>query len=89
MAEEIKLEDQLKKKLHEGKVRFTFKKKDGTVRSAYGTTKMEFVPEERRPANKELEETTSATQSTVQVYYDLEKEAWRSLQKSSLVSIDE
>ena len=87
------LTTRLKKELHEGVVTFTFKKKDGSERIAVGTTKIELVPEEFRPKEKEVKEIKEGEEpveqkvSVVQTYFDMEKNAWRSLQKEKLVSI--
>lgn len=89
MAEEtINLAQDLKKKLHEGVVSFTFKKKDGTTRTAKGTTKMDLIPEEKRPVEKTIDPNVVQGETSFQTYYDIDKQAWRSFVKSSLVSID-
>jgi hypothetical protein len=88
MNEELQiLADQLKQKLHSGIVTFTFRKKDGTERKAVGTTKIELVPEAFRPKQKEASTTQEIGKSSTQTYFDVEKNAWRSLQKESLLSI--
>lgn len=90
MAEDtIILATELKKKLQEGWVTFTFKKKDGTQRIAIGTTKLDLIPEGRKPVEKESIEgqSSESKEGAVQVYYDIEKNAWRSFQKASLLSV--
>lgn len=89
MTEEIKaLAAELKQKLHQGKVTFTFQKLDGELRKATGTTKIELIPENQRPVEKPIVEGAEPKETAHQNYYDLEKSAWRSLQKSKLISID-
>jgi len=92
MNEELQiLAEDLKKKLYTGIVTFTFQKKDGTKRIAVGTTKMELIPEEFRPKEKEKEVVVTEEVekfSPTQTYFDMEKNAWRSLQKEKLLSIE-
>lgn len=63
--------------LHRKIVRFTFKKVDGSLREAWGTLAANMLPNhgDGRTPN-----------STVQVYYDTEKAAWRSFKKINLIS---
>lgn len=59
-------------------VEFYFKKTDGTLRQAFGTLMSDRVPEtkgERKAAD------------SCQVYFDTEKEAWRSFKKCNLIKI--
>lgn len=70
----IKLRALLGKKV----VEFYFKKTDGTLRQAFGTLMSNRVPEtkgERKSAD------------SCQVYFDTEKEAWRSFKKCNLIKI--
>lgn len=70
----IKLRALLGKKV----VEFYFKKTDGTLRQAFGTLMSDRVPEtkgERKAADN------------CQVYFDTEKEAWRSFKKCNLIKI--
>lgn len=69
----------LNEMLHNGIVEFQFTKKDGTIRQAKGTLKSEHIP-------------TTATSGSgrkaspnVQVYWDLEKNAFRSFVKESFI----
>jgi len=52
---------------------FTFFKKDGSSRSAYGTLNEKLIPEEFRPKD------SSANVGTNLKYFDVEKNGWRSL----------
>ena len=61
-------------------VKFYFQKVDGTIREAFGTLKSSILP----PAK----ESGRATNPTCQVYYDAEKEAYRSFKKANLVRVE-
>ena len=63
----------LRKALNEGVVNFAFKKLDGTLRTAVGTTDLNRVPSESHPKGKR------DSSPKVVVFFDLEKSAWRSL----------
>lgn len=66
-------------------VKFTFKKKNGELRHARGTKKMdkiESIDEGAIPSGK------GTPKTGVIVYFDLDKSAWRSFQEESLVSIE-
>jgi hypothetical protein len=56
-------------------VHFAYMKTDGTRRSAVGTLNPNLIPESLKP--KETESKKVKTNNLK--YYDLEKEAWRSL----------
>ena len=66
-------------------VNFTFKKKNGELRHARGTKKMdkiESIDEGAIPSGK------GSPKTCVIAYFDLDKSAWRSFQEESLVSIE-
>ena len=62
--------------MRNGIVKFYFQKVDGTLREAYGTLKAELLPP--------TEGTGRKPSDTVQVYYDTEKQAYRSFKKANL-----
>lgn len=66
----------LKAAMRDGIVKFYFQKVDGTLREAYGTLKAELLPK--------TEGTGRKPSDTVQVYYDTEKQAYRSFKKANL-----
>ena len=68
----------LVKRMLKGIARFYFQKVDGTIREAWGTLQSDRLPEtgENRKKN-----------DFVQVYFDTEKQEWRSFKKFNLVSI--
>lgn len=65
--------DELRTKLNEGTVQFAFKKLDGTLRTAVGTTSLESIPLENHPS------TGVASSSASIRYFDMSKNAWRSV----------
>ena len=72
--------EELKEKLHAGVVEFSYKKKDGSIRTAKGTLNSDFIPEEHVPKNAGYE-----APAGVQRYYDLNSEGWRSFLVDNLV----
>lgn len=75
-------EDEVRDKLHQGIVFFTYNKKDGTFREARGTTSFNIIPEEFTP-------TTNATpQEGLIRYFDLDKMAWRAFRMENLLDFD-
>lgn len=70
------------KMLHEGIVEFEFVKKDGTVRQAKGTLVAEHLP---APKASDSDAPSRKTNENVLVYFDMEKQSFRSFVKSSFV----
>jgi len=68
----------LVKRMASGIVKFYFQKVDGTLREAWGTLSNNMLPEANHNRKKN---------DFVQVYYDTEKNEWRSFKKFNLVSI--
>lgn len=72
----IKLRALMQKRI----VKFYFQKVDGTLREAWGTLNEKLVPatsgNDKRAKNE-----------TVQVYYDSEKQSWRSFKRANLIQI--
>lgn len=71
--------EDLKQMLHEGIVSFEFIKKDGSVRQAKGTLLAEHLP-----PLKESDKSRKPNENVV-VYFDMEKQSWRSFVKESFV----
>lgn len=78
---------ELKKRMKEEVTHFSFRKKDGSIRQAYGTRASEVIvrhegavlpPEEKRP---------NGSGGTFP-YFDIERQAWRSFKLESLLDID-
>lgn len=60
-------------------VKFYFKKVDGSVREAYGTLKENLIPATSGESRKKND--------TVAIYFDTEKQSWRSFKKANLLNI--
>jgi len=68
---------ELRKLLRKSIVNFEFIKLDGEVRPARGTTMLKYIPKEDQP--KGIRPSSDA----VATFFDLDKEAWRSVSKKS------
>lgn len=68
--------------LHNGIVEFEFIKKDGTVRQAKGTLVAEHLP---APKASDSDAPARKTNENVLVYFDMDKQSFRSFVKSSFV----
>ncbi len=81
------LVQELENKLNVGPTRFTYKKKDGEVRHAYGVKNHIYISENF--GDDKLPSGTGKHKDGVLAYYDIDKEAWRSCKYELVVSIDE
>ena len=80
------LVDELKGRMREEVSHFSFRKKDGTVRQAYGTRASEVIVRHvgaLMPPEKQRQGTGSAFP-----YFDIERQAWRSFRVDNLIDID-
>ena len=75
----------LKERLKNGVVEFTYTKKDGSERTARGTTKVDIITADGGNLPKGTGYTTSDTTTR---YYDLNSNGWRSFTNANLVRID-
>lgn len=66
----------LKVKLFKGIVHFRFKKVDGSIREAWGTLK---------DVEDKIQGTGRTPNETIQVYFDTEKQSFRSFKKINLI----
>ena len=73
--------EEFNKMLREGIVEFEFVKKDGTVRQAKGTLLAEHLPAPKADSDAPARKTNE----NVLVYFDMEKQSFRSFVKSSFV----
>lgn len=72
---DISIED-LRKNLHGPEpVNFSYTKKDGSLRKAVGTLNEELIPDKMKPKDSSISEKYGENFK----YFDLEKNAWRSL----------
>lgn len=72
----IKLRALMQKRI----VKFYFQKLDGTLREAFGTLNENMIPSITGDGSKKKN-------NTIQVYYDSEKQSWRSFKKCNLIKI--
>jgi len=70
--------EELKNRLKQGPVRFAFRKKDGSLRLAYGTLDLSKIPVDNHPKGNQAS-------PKILPFYDLEKFSWRSVQIGQLV----
>lgn len=77
-----------KKALYAGPTKFSFTKKDGTLRYAEGTLNQKYLPD--APKTEDTEDKPKRAPKTLPegtvFYYDLEKKGYRSFNESQLVS---
>ena len=82
MSEALKtawLNFKLKMKMRYGIVKFYYQKISGEIREAYGTLRADLMPQTKGADRK--------PNSTVQVYYDSEREGYRCFKIANLVKI--
>ena len=71
--------DELRQALNEGIVRFEFRKKDGTLRYARGTTNPDIISSEDMPKGKRTAQQKAVYDSQTVAFYDIDKKGWRSM----------
>ena len=76
------LNAELQFKLGLGRATFRYKKKDGTLREAEGTTYISEIPEDKRAKG------IRSSSQAVQCYYDFGAEDWRCFRREMLVSME-
>ena len=81
------LVETLKNRLKEGVVSFTYTKKDGSERTALGTTKHEEI--ENAGGNIPTGSSNYKVSEESTHYYDLNSNGWRSFRNENLVSIND
>ena len=74
----------LREDLSKGAVKFSYMKKDGSVREAFGTTNMNFIPIEQQPSDPDYIGNPNQIR-----YYDLDKKEWRSFISDNLETVHE
>ena len=70
-----------KKALHDGKVKFSYNKKDNSIRDAVGTLNIDVMGKENEPKGTGYETTDSNIR-----YYDLNSKGWRSFIVDNLIN---
>lgn len=74
--------EELKKRMKDDVVHFTFKKKDGSIRQAYGTRANDvLIQRDSIPGDNGHSRGTFA-------YFDIERQAWRCFKVETLMDID-
>jgi hypothetical protein len=68
-------------KIKSGELKFEYTKKDGSIREAKGTSRLDMIPEGLHPKGG-----IKATKGTP--YFDIEINEWRSITADSLISVD-
>jgi hypothetical protein len=68
-------------KIKHGELKFEYTKKDGSIREAKGTSRLDMIPEGLHPKGG-----VKATKGTP--YFDIEINEWRSITSDSLISVD-
>ncbi len=76
-------EDKLTEKLFNGVVIFHYRKKDGTIREAAGTTNPNIIPN----GNITAATPNDHVKGNIQSYYDLSRSKWRNLTRTNLLTI--
>lgn len=73
--------EEIRKRLHANMEHFSFTKKDGTTREAFGTTNEDYVSE----YGGTMGEGKIAQTDDVIRYFDVEKQAWRSFRTENFI----
>jgi hypothetical protein len=89
--------EDFRKKLSTGIWRFSYLKKDGSIREAVGTLCMDLIPEDKRPKgiNSEALNSTEGALNRAEPaagvfpYYDLDAAAWRSFRLDNFIGFVE
>lgn len=78
---------ELKKRMKEEVTHFSFRKKDGSIRQAYGTRASEVIVRHEGAVLPPEEKRLNRSGGTFP-YFDIERQAWRSFKLESLLDID-
>lgn len=82
------LHTELKTRLAAGLAHFLYEKKDGTVRNAFGTLRVDLLPPQpETTAGAEPDKTPAPQNPHLQKYWDFEAKAWRAFTISKLIAI--
>lgn len=74
--------ENLKQEMQSGVVEFKYRKKDGEIRVAQGTTNLDLIKEY---GEDKLPKGTGIQPESTTRYFDIDKEAWRSFQNDSYI----
>lgn len=88
VAEITVLHAELKTRLAAGLAHFLYEKKDGTIRNAFGTLRVDLLPPQpETTAGAEPDKTPAPQNPHLQKYWDFEAKAWRAFTISKLIAI--
>lgn len=73
-------EEAIKERLASGDVHFTYRKKDGTEREAYGTRNTDIII-----VNDVMPSSNGSEKTGVITYYDLNSKGWRSFKAENFI----
>lgn len=73
-------EEAIKERLASGDVHFTYRKKDGTEREAYGTRNTDIIT-----VNDAMPSGNGSEKTGVITYYDLNSKGWRSFKTENFI----
>lgn len=73
-------EEAIKERLASGDVHFTYRKKDGTEREAYGTRNTDIIT-----INDAMPSGNGSEKTGVITYYDLNSKGWRSFKTENFI----
>lgn len=83
---EVEDVDELIEGLSEGIVHFAYRKQDGSIRVAFGTLNKDFL--DNLPIVHPSRSRRRTDNEEFQLYYDVEKDAWRNFYKKNLIGIN-
>ncbi len=76
----------LLEKLKKGRTLFVYKKSsDGSLRPAIGTLNPKYIPIDKMPKKEDKEQNPKKSI----LYYDLEKDSWRTCNVGNLINLEE
>ena len=78
-----------RKKLATGVWRFSYFKKDGSIREAVGTLCMDLIPEDKRPKGDMSDGAAREPSVNTFPYYDLDAAGWRSFRLDNFIGFIE
>ncbi len=81
--------EDFRKKLSTGVWRFSYYKKDGSIRQARGTLCMDLIPEDKRPKSLSSAPDVRPENYDTFPYYDLDAAAWRSFRLDNFIGFVE
>ena len=78
----MELINELKDRLKNGEVSFTYRKKDGSIRIAKGTLNFDIMGEENQPKSGIDYDSDTTTR-----YFDIDSNGWRSFKNDNFIEI--